>query len=93
MFVGPDGPLYCLMRRLLKQNPCQYAWFSLLSGGGDLNIKLLKTYFRVLKKNILEPLGNEILKYVTQKLFDYIIQYKDNHKAWQAFDTLMLLWN
>ena len=24
LFVGADGPLYCLMRRLLKQNPGQY---------------------------------------------------------------------
>ena len=24
LFVGTDGPPYCLMRRLLKQNPCQY---------------------------------------------------------------------
>ena len=38
LFVGADGPPYCLMRRLLKQNPGQYDWVSLVSGGGRLNI-------------------------------------------------------
>ena len=89
MFVGADGPPYCLMRRLLKQNPGQYDWVSLVSGGGHLNMNLLKTYFKVLEKIILEPLGKEILKYDTQKLFDYFIQCKDNHKAWQAFDIFL----
>ena len=82
LFVGADGPPYCLMRRLLKQNPGQYDWVSLVSGGGHLNMNLLKTYFKILEKIILEPLGKEILKYDTQKLFDYFIQCKDNHIAW-----------
>ena len=89
MFVGADGPPQCLMRRLLKQNPCQYDLVSLVSGGGHLNMNLLKTYFKVLKKNILEPFGKEILKYVNQKSFDYFIQCKDNHKAWQVFEEVV----
>ena len=52
-------------------------------------MNLLKTYFKVLEKIILEPLGKEILKYDTPKLFDYFIQCKDNHKAWQAFDIFL----
>ena len=55
LFVGADGPPYCLMRRVLKQNPGQYDWVSLVSGGGHLNMNLLKTYFKVLEKIILEP--------------------------------------
>ena len=47
LFVGADGPPYCLMRCLLKQNPGQYDWVSLVSGGGHLNMNLLKTYFKV----------------------------------------------
>ena len=67
MFVGADGPPYCLMRCLLKQNPGQYDWVSLVSGGGHLNMNLLKTYFKVLEKIILEPFGKENLKHDTQK--------------------------
>ena len=89
LFVSAAGPPYCLMRCLLKQNPCQYDWVSLVSGGGHINMNWLKTYFKVLEKIILEPLGKEILKYDTQKSFDYFIQCKDNHKAWQAFDIFL----
>ena len=77
------------MRRLLKQNPSQYDWVSLVSGGGHLNMHVLKTYFKVLEKIILEPLGKEILKYDTRKSFDYFIQCKDNHKPWQAFGIFL----
>ena len=52
-------------------------------------MNLLKTYYKVLEKIILEPLGIEILKYDTQKLFDYFMQCKDNHKEWQAFDIFL----
>ena len=52
-------------------------------------MNLLKTYFKVLKKIILEPLGKEILKYDTQKSFDCFIQCKDDHKVWQAFVFLL----
>ena len=57
---GADGPPYCLIRHLLKQNPCPYDWVSLVSGGGHLNINLIKTRFKVLEKIILKPLGKEI---------------------------------
>ena len=52
-------------------------------------MNLLKTYFKVLEKIILEPLGKEILKHDTQKSFDYFIQCKDNQKAWQVFDIFL----
>ena len=41
---------------------------------------------KIADKIILEPLGKEILKYDTQKLFDDFINCKYNHRAWQASD-------
>ena len=31
-----------------------------------------------------------MLKHNTQKLFDYFIQCKENHKVWKAFDIFFL---
>ena len=87
LFVGADGPPYCLMRRLLEKKPSDYDWVSLVSVGGHLNMNLLKTFFKITEKIILEPLGKEILKYDIS--FDYLINCKDNHKAWQAFDIFL----
>ena len=42
LLVGADTPQCCLIRRLLKQNSCQYDWVSLVSKGGYLNMNLLK---------------------------------------------------
>ena len=52
-------------------------------------VNLLKTFFKIPEKIILEPLGKEILRYNTQKSFDYFINFKDNHKTWQAFDVFL----
>ena len=52
-------------------------------------MNLLKKFFKITEKIILDPLGKEILKYDTQKSFDYYINCKDNHKAWQAFDIFL----
>ena len=89
LFVGADGPPYCLMTRLPEKKPFDYDWVSLVSGDGHLNMNLLETFFKITEKIILEPLGKEILKYNTQKSFYYFINCKDNHKAWQAFDIFL----
>ena len=38
LFLGADGPPYCLMRRLLEKKPFDYDWVSLASGVGHLNM-------------------------------------------------------
>ena len=77
------------MRRLLEKKPFDYDWVSLVSGGCHLNMNLLKTFFKITEKIILEPLGKEILKHNTQKSVDYFINFKDNRKAWQGFDIFL----
>ena len=57
LFVGTDGPPYCLMRRLLEKKPFDYDRVSLVSEGGHLNMNLLKTFFKITEKMILGPLG------------------------------------
>ena len=89
LFLGADRLPYCLMRRLLEKKPFDYDWVSLASGVGHLNMNLLKTFFKITEKIILEPLGKEILRYNTQKSFDYFINCKDNHKTWQTFDLFL----
>ena len=74
---------------MLEKKPFDYDWVSLVSGRGHLNMNLLKMFFKITEKIILEPLGKEILKCDTQKSFDYFIHCKDNHKAWQAFDIFL----
>ena len=76
--------------RLLEKKPFHFDWVSLVSGGGHLNMNLLKTAFQINWKIILEPLGKKIVRYGTQKSFDYFINSKDNHRVWQAFDIFLM---
>ena len=59
LFVGADKPPYCLITRLLEKKPFDYDWVSLMSGGGHLNMNLLKVFFKITEKIILEPLGKK----------------------------------
>ena len=47
IFVGADGPPYCLMRRTIQNYTEKYE-ISLVSGKGHLNMNQLKTLFTVL---------------------------------------------
>ena len=89
IFVGADGPPYCLMRRTIQNNPEKYDWVSIVSGKGHLNMNQLKTFFTVLDKIMLEPLGKMVLNFETQQAYNYFRQCKDNHKAWQAFEVFL----
>ena len=89
IFVGADGPPYCLMRRTIQNNPEKYDWVSIVSGKGHLNMNQLKTFFNVLDKIMLEPLGKMVLNFETQQAYNYFRQCKDNHKAWQAFEVFL----
>lgn len=49
----------------------------------------IKMPFKILDKIILEPLGKEALDFKTVKSYQYFIDCKDNHKAWQAFEITL----
>ena len=61
LFVGADKPPYCLITRLLEKKPFDYYWVSLMSGGDHLNMNILKAFFKITEKIILEPLGKKKL--------------------------------
>ena len=62
-FTGCDGPPYCLASRLIEQNPELYDWVCMLSGLGHLGMNEMKTFFKILDKILLEPLGKEVLHF------------------------------
>ena len=89
LFVGADAPPYCLMRRLIEQNPDEYDWLSVTAGLGHLNMNQVKTVFKILEHVMLEPLAKDVLKYNTTKSYQYFMNCKDNHKSWQALEILL----
>ena len=46
----------------------------------------LKTFFKIVNKICLEPLGKEVLQFQSSKYYKYFLYRKDNHKAWQSFE-------
>ena len=46
VFIGPDGPPYTLMRRIVAEDPEKYDWVILVSGIGHLGMNQLKTFFK-----------------------------------------------
>lgn len=55
----------------------------------DNQMNQIKMPFKILDKIILEPLGKEVLDFKTVKSYQYFIDCKDNHKAWQAFEITL----
>ena len=49
----------------------------------------LKTFFKIVNKICLEPLGKEVLHFQSPKAYKYFVDCKDNHKAWQSFEILL----
>ena len=90
IFFGADGPPYCLMRRIKKKDPNRYSWLAPVSGKGHLKMNMLKSLFKFGDKILLEILGQNVLKYDTLKSYDYFIRCKDNHKAYQALEILLI---
>lgn len=86
MFVGSDGLPYCLMSRIITDNLKLYRWVLTVPGN---QMNQIKMPFKILDKIILEPLGKEALDFKTVKSYQYFIDCKDNHKAWQAFEITL----
>ena len=89
VFVGADGPPYCLMRRIQRNNPGKYDWCAMLSGKGHLKMNMLKSIFKFGNKIVFYFLGQDVLKYDTFKSYNYFIQCKDNHKSYQALKIFL----
>ena len=48
VFLGCDGPPYCLANRIIDESDSEYDWVSLIPGLGHLHINKIKTLFKVL---------------------------------------------
>ena len=88
--VGADGPPYCLMRRIVKAKPDEFGCISITSGKGHLKMNVLKTLFKVCDTVMFEVLGKDVLKFDTVKSYDYFINCKDNHKAFEALEVFLI---
>lgn len=88
-FIGCDGPPYSLASRLIERYPkiCDRA--CMLSGLGHLGMNEVKTFFKILDKILLEPLGKKVLHFESQKAYSYFIECKDTHKSWQSFENVL----
>lgn len=49
----------------------------------------LKTLFKVLDYIILEPFGKEALHFSLPKVYQYFVDRKDTHKAYQILEILL----
>ena len=90
VFVGADGPPYCIMRRLKRNNPEKYSWLAPLSGKGHLKMNMLKSIFKFGDKIMLENLGQDVVIFDTIKSYNYFIKCTDNHKSYQTLELLRL---
>ena len=89
MFLGCDGPPYCLSERLANEDPKGYDWAHFVPGLGHLHMNMMKTIFKILDTVILEPLGKEVLNFESPKAYSFFINAKDNHKSWQTIQILL----
>ena len=78
------------MRRLKEENPEQYKWLAPVSGKGHLKMNMLKSIFKFADKLMLTVLGQDVLIFDTIKSYSYFIKCKDNHKAYQALEILLV---
>ena len=61
----------------------------MLSGLGHLGMNEVKTFFKILDKILLESLGKEVSHFESQKAYNYFLDCKVTHKAWQTFEILL----
>ena len=87
--LGCDGPPYCLASRIIQDNPDSYDWVTLMTGLGHLHMNQLKSFFKVADQIVLEPLGKEVLGFVSDKAYQYFINAKDTHKTYDALRVLL----
>ena len=48
-----------------------------------------ETLFKVLKENLMEPLGKEVFNFTLPKAFSYFINASDTHKLYQTTEILL----
>jgi len=89
VFIGCDGPPFCLSERICESDPVQFDFVSMVPGLGHLHMNQLKTIFKILNDIVLEPLGKDVLNFVSPKAYSYFIDAKDTHKSWQALQTFL----
>ena len=87
--LGCDGPPYRMASKLVEANPEKYDWLCLVLGLGHLHMNQLKTLFKVLDYIILEPFGKEALHFSLPKVYQYFVDTKDAHKAYQILEILV----
>ena len=63
VFIGCDGPPYCLSERIAEADPSSYDFASFVPGQGHMHMNQLKTIFKVLDDILLEPLGRDVLNF------------------------------
>ena len=88
MFIGCNGPPYCLASRIVESSPDEFD-FSLVPGLGHLHMNQMKTMLRIVDDILLEPLGKEVLNFNSNKAYDYFVNAKDTHKSRQAIQVLL----
>ena len=89
VFIGCDGPPYCLSERICESDQQQFDFVSMVPGLGHLHMNQLKTLFKILDDIILELLGKDVLNFVSPKAYSFFVDAKDTHKSWQALKTFL----
>ena len=90
VFLGCDGPPYCLSERIAERNPDFYDFVHFVPGLGHMHMNQLKTIFRILDEILLEPLGADVLNFNSKKAYDFFVNAKDTHKSWQTLQVLLI---
>ena len=89
VILGCDGPPYCMASRIIASNSEEYNCVTLSTGLGHLHMNELKSLFKVADKIILEPLGKEVLGFISDKAYSYFIAAKDIHKSYETLCVLL----
>ena len=89
VFLGCDGPPYCLSNRIIESQADKYNWITVVSGLDHLHMNQMKCLFKVLDPILLEPLGKDVLGFKSPKAYQYFVNAKDTHKAYQTLVVLL----
>ena len=87
--LGSDGPPYNLASRIIENNPEKYYWLIMASGMGHLHMNQIKSLFKVLDKILLDVLAKDVLGFKSPKAYEFFVNAKDTHKAYQALLVLL----
>lgn len=90
VFLGCDGPPYCLSERIINREVERFDFAAMVPGLGHLHMNQQKTLFKILDEIMLEPLGKDVLNFISPNAYQFFINAKDTHKSWQAVQVLLL---